>query len=68
MKSDEYEKAREDFVERWVDPVKRSIARASFMAGWQACEFYGGVPSSHVDGNGMHPSRQGELGPPRSAK
>jgi hypothetical protein len=33
---EQFEKAREDFAERWVDVDKRSIVRAGFMAGWQA--------------------------------
>jgi hypothetical protein len=32
----EFERLREEFVERWVDPDKRSLLRAGFHAGWQA--------------------------------
>jgi hypothetical protein len=34
----EFEKAREDYVERWwsQQPAERAVARGAFMAGWQA--------------------------------
>lgn len=36
LSQEEFEKLREDFVERWVDVDKRSIARAGFHAGYTA--------------------------------